>query len=393
MELARALMTLPTAPFHEHFVRRAVEGFAGERSVQASTDPAGNLHLLYDGPGSEHPTRTMAGALYPNLILTAHMDHPGLIYGARLAPRDFAFELVGHVEEELVREASVCVFNDDDGPDQTAIKGRITSTLETHPFTATDGRSPTRAACAFKVRVPAADADRLGTGSFAMWDLKPFAKRGRKLRARVCDDLAGVAVALAVIDELVRRREPARLGVLLTRAEETGFGGMMAAAEPESLPRRAPLINIECSSCRAGAPLGDGPVIRVGDRLSIFDPEITSGLVAMAEGHAADSADRFPLRYQRKLMDGGACEATVLSRHGYRVGAVALPLDHYHNTGKKRLRPEVIDLDDALILVELLRRVVTQPGGVAGAIRTAGQQLDSRLANRFEQQRERLFGR
>ena len=89
---------------------------------------------------------------------------------------------------------------------------------------------------------------------------------------------------------------------------------------------------------------------------------------------AAAGADR-PFRYQRKLMDGGTCEATVLTRVGYGVGAVALPLKNYHNAGRNGLRPEIIDLDDAVWLVELLVGVASStspPRPVSSARRSAG---------------------
>ena len=188
--------------------------------------------------------------------------------------------------------------------------------------------------------------------SFAMWRLPVLRQQGRQLRGRACDDLAGVTVALAVLWTICAAVVPRTCaGLLLTRAEETGFGGMMAAVRGDWLPREPLYINIECSSRRAGAELGAGPVIRVGDRISVFDPRLCAGLVAIAEGEM-EGFEGPGLPYQRKLMDGGACEATVLALAGFQVGAVALPLDHYHNWGRKRLRPEAIDIGDAVALVE-----------------------------------------
>jgi hypothetical protein len=89
-------------------------------------------------------------------------------------------------------------------------------------------------------------------------------------------------------------------------------------------------------------------------------------------------------------MDGGACEATVLAMAGFQVGAVALPLDHYHNWGKKRLRPEAIDIDDSVALVNLLARAAVCREGVAGIGEEAQRKIEHRLEARYRGQRPRL---
>ena len=190
------------------------------------------------------------------------------------------------------------------------------------------------------VEVAAASDSPQGPGTFAMWDLPAFRVRDRRLSGRAIDDLAGAAVALCVLDSLVRQQASVRLGVLLTRAEEVGFVGMLAALDAGFLPRHALYINIECSSVAAGAVLGAGPILRVGDRLWVFDPDISGGMAALADELASQQP---PFRYQRKLMDSGACEATPLMQADYRTGAVALPLGNYHNSGPDvQLAPEYI---------------------------------------------------
>ena len=89
-------------------------------------------------------------------------------------------------------------------------------------------------------------------------------------------------------------------------------------------------------------------------------------------------------------MDGGACEATVLSLGGFQVGAVALPLDHYHNLGKKRLRPEAIDIDDAVVLVKLLGRVAVCQERVVEIGKGAQRNIERQLETRYQSQRPRL---
>ena len=390
LELVQRIMPLPTAPFHEGLVAAEVRAVADDlKSVRVDEDPFGNLHLLYDGLPA-------ASRRDPNLIITAHMDHPGLVFDERVSSRDIIFRKLGGVREDFARGAKVVIYPSDRDPAQQPVTGRITGYFEPSedkPSRRRSGPAGGRSGVgSFRVRVAQPAAEALGPGSFAMWDLEPFELRGRRLRGRACDDLAGVSVGLAVLHELGRLEAPIRVGLLLTRAEEIGFGGMIAAASEHHLRRRSIYINIECSSCKAGAPLGDGPVIRIGDSGWIFDPVVSAGLVTVADELRKESAgsDR-RFRFQRRLMDGGMCEASALSSAGIQTGAVALPLRNYHNQGKRRLRPEVVHLDDALSLVDLLVRAATKPGGLRAACRSATKNLERMMNTRYKQSAKRLL--
>ncbi|MCY3762347.1 MAG: hypothetical protein OXH50_13935 [Gemmatimonadetes bacterium] len=367
---ARRLMPLPTAPFREQFVMEAISRQATELGLETQSDAVGNLLLVYRG--------NRDSGFVPRVIFTAHMDHPGLLYSRPVSPRDHLFELAGNVNVDLAKKSEVDIYDPAGTADQAPVRGVIDS------YAGPEGGRPV-----FSVRTARADSGLLTPDSFAMWRLPVLRQQGRLLRGRACDDLAGVTVGLAVMDHLRRSRSRTCAGLLLTRAEETGFGGMMAAVRGGWLPREPLYINIECSSRRAGAALGAGPVIRVGDRISVFDPRLCAGLVAMAEGEA-ESFEGRGLPYQRKLMDGGACEATVLALAGFQVGAVALPLDHYHNWGRKRLRPEAIDIGDAGALVKLLVRAAVCREGVAGSGEGVQRNVERRLETRYRSQRPRL---
>lgn len=368
LDIALPLLRLPTAPFYEHHivaaVDRLIDGWSTRRVPLTMTrDGAGNMIIRYDGAGSG-----------PWLQLTAHLDHPGFGYVEHLTTQDLLFEKLGGVPAQFSRDAPVQIHASDGshGP----LAGRITAYLEEGLF---DGEPRP----AFRIRLDRSSA-KVGPASFAVWDLPSASTRKRRLRAPACDDVAGVAVALTVLSELIRQGAETRVGLLLTRAEETGFGGMLDVVAAGGLDPAAVYINIECSSCLTGAPLGDGPVIRVGDRRWLFDPLVTSGLVDAATGSGSVQA----LPFQRRLMDGGTCEATVLARAGVPTAAVALPLGNYHNTGKHGVRPEVIDLDDAVHLIGLLLRAAQ--GSAAGLLDPATDRLGAELTRRHEQQGPRL---
>jgi endoglucanase len=201
------------------------------------------------------------------------------------------------------------------------------------------------------------------TGGFAMWDFPPFALQDGFIVARACDDVLGAALALCVMDELARRK-PRGVAVwaLLTRAEEAGFLGALEALRLKTIPRRACVLSLECSKAAGIALQGEGAVVRVGDRGSIFDPQLSEALRQAAE---ALRRKRRGFKYQRKLMDGGTCEATPFCAYGYRASGLALPLGNYHNQATTPngpdIGPETVHADDFACGVRLLVALALQP--------------------------------
>lgn len=361
--LARPLVSSPTAPFHEDFPLAVVERFAAERpKLKYSRDRHGNVLLLYNGPRSSRQAR---------LILTAHLDHPGLLFQEAIDERTLKFGLYGGVLPTLLNGANIRLYCTSRGATQRPARGTIIET-ETGPQKRTT----------VTVLLPR-PLQWIPThpGTFGIWDLPAWRLRGQRLHALACDDLAGAAVGLAFLDSLLQRNAPTSAGLLLTRAEEVGFVGMLAALEESYLDPDALYVNIECSSIKAGAAMGGGPVVRVGDRMSIFDPQISAALAASAQNLQTANSD---LLFQRRLMDSGSCEATPLVQRGFRTGAVALPLGNYHNIGDRTLGAECIDLRDACNLVDLLVYIASEKGGLLGAQQQASQALDSGLAGRLK---------
>jgi len=94
--------------------------------------------------------------------------------------------------------------------------------------------------------------------------------------------------------------------------------------------------------------VGNGPVVRLGDRRTVFHPgylEVLTG-VALKE---------LPKRHQRRIMDGGTCEATAAIAYGFPAIGVSVPLGNYHNEGfeggpdcrgARGPAPEFVHLDD-----------------------------------------------
>jgi endoglucanase len=164
-----------------------------------------------------------------------------------------------------------------------------------------------------------------------------------------------------MLDQLHRRSSKPRasVAVLLTRAEEDGFIGAIAAArEPKLLRRDDLVISIETSAIQPYAQQGDGVIIRVGDRISVFDSALTFFITQQAERLAKRDKS---FDFQRALMPGGACEATAFDVFGLRAAAICVPLGNYHNMDrqKKRIGPEFIDVNDWKNMVKLFAAIAT----------------------------------
>jgi putative aminopeptidase FrvX len=341
MAVAREIFLTPTAPFHEHRILDIVRRFVRTRkALSMREDRHGNIVVRYrrGAPGR--------GAL---LAFGAHTDHPGMeITGAAGKNLVNAIYLGGGPREKLVG-ARVRIFSRNadriDG-----VKARVVSI-----------KAITRWKLTAVLRLSAADAARVRPGDFTMYDFPPLAVKKGMLFTRGCDDVGSVAGLLAFLDELIRRRVKVEVIAFFTRAEEAGFNGAVTMAKEQVLPRRAKIITLETSSAlHAGAIIGGGPCVRVGDYASIFDPRVCLFLDEVCRG-LAKKEKKF--LWQRKLMGGGICETTIFSSAGYAAGGLAVPLGNYHNVGVDgRAHPEFISLADLDGLVEILLACVARCG-------------------------------
>jgi putative aminopeptidase FrvX len=326
LQLAERLLSLPTAPYHEHQVRAVVEEHCRALGLCVARDEVGNVIARWPGrPGKRRSRSTIASGT-PPLVFVAHMDHPGFeaLGGGRA-------EFLGGVPREMFAAGARARFYTAKGIVPARVKRLI------------------RSAWPKRKLVELAGDGNLRRGDMGMWDLPAFRVRGDRLRAAGIDDVLSVVVLLATLTELVRRRVGAHVWGVFTRAEEPGFHGAIALARSARIPRPALIVSLEMSKERPSARIGRGPVVRVGDGTTMFDPLATLFLEAAAR--------RAAIRAQRCLMDGGTCEAVAFMAQGYRVGGLCLPLGNYHNIGPHR-RPaaEYVSVND---LEQLIRLTVT----------------------------------
>ena len=103
-------------------------------------------------------------------------------------------------------------------------------------------------------------------------------------------------------------------------------------------------------------------MVRLGDRATVFDPAAVEYLTQLAHG-------MLPKKFQRRIMDGGICEATVANAEGYRTVGISVPLGNYHNEcftekGKTKLgapAPEFVSWRDVQGLIKLCAAIVAKP--------------------------------
>jgi endoglucanase len=187
--------------------------------------------------------------------------------------------------------------------------------------------------------------------------------------------------------EHLHKRPPANtVALLLTRGEEVGFIGALASVlRPKLLRESDRVISIETSAEQPYAQQGGGVILRVGDRTSIFNSQFMFFLNSVAEDlQKRDKAFKF----QRSLMPGGSCEATVFDAFGYITGAVCVPLGNYHNMDKSRRRiaAEYIDLDDWKCMVRLFVELAHR----AGEFKPGHVALKRRLRTLYAKQSRKL---
>lgn len=281
------LTNIPTASGLEDRVVAWVERWVARRDdLKLSKDSGGNVFISQERRKKEAP-----------VLAVAHMDHPAFV----ITCEDGSFEFRGGVDAAYFEDARIDVVSRMDGP-----AGRVRSY---------DPESSTGIAHFVSEVKP---------GDIAMWRFANPRVRQGVFRAPACDDLAGVAAALAALDRARRVGIP-HFGVLLTRAEEVGLIGALHAAKQRTIPDGARLLSIETSRELPNARIGDGPIVRIGDRSTVFDHELSNRISRAA---AADG-----LVHQRRLMDGGGCEATAFGVYGYQATGLCLALGNWHNRG------------------------------------------------------------
>jgi putative aminopeptidase FrvX len=315
------LLKQPTAPFREEHVIASVERLLEGSQVPFFRDPVGNV-IVGCASHAQYRRLVREKTAEPLRVFIAHMDHPGFhgvrwISKTRLKVKWHGGSPVRHLNGSRVWLAS------HQGHSMAGKLGRVQLVKSKNSMDTAEVQitGPTTN--------PRPKADQL-YGGFKF--RAPVWRSGMKIYAKAADDLVGV---FAVVDTAIwlhtkhRGRKVAPFIGLLTRAEEVGFIGAIGHFELGWLGKaRRPLIciSLETSRTLPGAVVGNGPVVRLGDRRTVFDPAYLEVLTGLAR-------KVLPKRHQRRIMDGGTCEATAAIAYGFPAVGLSVPLGNYHNEG------------------------------------------------------------
>lgn len=330
----KELTVIPTVAGHEHRVIDWINGWLGDRpEISSTTDAHGNIELrLANNEPVDNP-----------IYFTAHLDHPGFVVEEMLSSSEIILAFRGGVMADYFPGAVIRVhppYSASDGSDSPKTYALATITDEHTVEEGPDSKPPYKLYHAIL-----AEPQPIAPGSIGTWDLPGVEiiddeEGGQILYTNACDDLAALAAALCALDELRLMNNKDDTRILLTRAEEIGFIGAIGASKDGFMPKGSRVIALENSRAFADSPIHAGPIVRVGDRISVFSPDLTGAVAKVAEtisGGASTpvasqkNADMPKWKWQRKLMAGGACEASVYCAYGYTATCVCLPLGNYHN--------------------------------------------------------------
>lgn len=287
--ILKRILKQPTAPFHEYHVRDEIEALLKDcPHVKLKRDKFGNLLATYKNGKSK-----------PTWVLGAHMDHPAFV---RSKEDSNGWDFLG-------------------GVPAAEVEAGIKAGLRAKP-----------------------------KGDIATWNF-PVNVTSEVVEATACDDLVGCAIIVATFWELASLNLSTTFHATFTRAEEVGFLGAWHVGQKWPFGKDVLFLSIETSRPVNGAVMGGGPIVRVGDRLSVFDSEGTAVLMMTAKEQG--------IRVQRCLLDAGACEATAMMACGIRSTGISIPLGNYHNMDAERnIASEHVMLSDVRALIDLLKALV-----------------------------------
>ncbi|MCW5828879.1 MAG: hypothetical protein KIT79_06145 [Deltaproteobacteria bacterium] len=320
------LLECPTTTTFERYSHAAALSLLKSRRIPCKLDRYGNIH---------------AGDLKSKspLIFVAHLDHPGFSLAPALGGPVETLTWWGRVDPKLFSRARVRLYPYDCTNPADASKQAIEGTIRSMVMNPQAMKPKT-----VKVRLDEpAERGRTYVGNWALAECRIAGKWIESIRI---DDLVGSA---CIIELLTRLKGTAHIRAFLTRGEENGFYGALAGAK--LVPERSLLVSVETSSERPGAVPGGGPIVRLGDATCVFDPMATRLLTETALALQKENP-RF--RFQKRVMDGGTCEATAFLALGLRATGLAVSLVNYHNQGKGKLESERVTASDTEGLLRLM---------------------------------------
>ena len=278
---------------------------------EITTDAMGNLLVFRKGRVTP-PHRVM---------LCAHMDEVGLMIMSVTDEGYLRFAPIGGIDRRVLPGKRVFV-----GPDR--VPGVIGSKA-VHLLTAEERKKAP--AAELYIDIGAASRDEASKyvriGDSAAFDDALVHMGGGYIKARAIDDRVGCACML----ELLESDLACDCWFAFTVQEEVGSRGARVAAW-SLRPELALVLEATTAADIPGVSgadrvcaLGAGPVIPFADGGTLYDRELCSRLISLAEEHN--------LPWQTKTRITGGTDASVIqrSRAGVRTAALSVPVRNLHS--------------------------------------------------------------
>ena len=352
------LLSQPSAPFREQAVLRVATSLLLRRKIPHFIDPVGNLVVGINTP-QQYRKLVNANSKEPVRLFIAHMDHPGFHGGQWLSPKRLKVTWHGGSPTRFLSGAAVWLASGEDYVATGVMRKPVLNSSRRFLQSAEVQLGNDELYSAYP------DASLIYGG---VKFRKPVWQSGKKLYTRAADDLVGVySILQTALTLYAKNKRPGSspfIG-LITRGEEVGFVGAVGHLELGWLgnrKRNVVAVSLEASRTLPGAEIGKGPVLRLGDWRTVFS---SGGLKILADlGQKLLKG-----RHQRRLMDGGSCEASAAIAWGLETIGLSVPLGNYHNQsleggpdsrGPNGPAPEFVHIDDIDGMVKMCRGLMAR---------------------------------
>lgn len=351
--LTERLFNQPTAPFRESFVLAEIKSILEENKIPYFEDSVGQIIA-----GVTSPKKLKAK---DHVAFFAHTDHPGFIIDEKISKTKYKATWYGGAPFSTMEGKLVRIFSDVTA--DKYYKGTIRNF---------DASGNHREGIPFEIETTKELNDKAvkTKNYFGAFNFEGYKYRNGYVHTKCADDLAGCVMALGALIDVKKYKVPAI--AVFTRAEEVGFVGCLHMIKSKVISMNTMVVSLEASRTLPGALLGEGPVIRLGDASTLFDSNFSLFIQKQAQGLKAKDSK---FKFQKRIMDGGSCEATALSQFGYKTMGLAVPLKNYHNMGVKGPAPEIIHMDDA----DNGRKLLAEVAKNLKSFKSVGPDLQKRL--------------
>ncbi len=343
-ELIKALSSLFGPSGSERFVRGFIETKLKELGINGKADKLGNLivELKSGKPDAK------------KLMLSAHTDEVGFMITEICDNGYLKIDTVGGISPEVVAGRHVNVLGKND-----LIYNGIISSKAIHHKSREDRLKPEKIKNLY-VDIGAKDGDEAKeiceVGDYITFapNFKYFGKDNRFIASKALDDRLGCALLIELIEKLKDKGDslPLDLYFCFTTREEVGISGATVAANVIR-PDYAVVLETTAVSDIAGVPesqkvakLGEGGVISLMDRSTIYDRELVDLMLEVAKKNG--------IKAQIKKYVSGGNDAGHIhkSTTGVRTLALSAPTRYLHSPNC------VASLDDYDAMLELLYKFI-----------------------------------